>query len=109
MPLSSKEILIIVTGLFITISISVILPIFNKINFKDIRTIYLFLVIEFITILLILVIMQKRINENVDDIEKNKKGVEELNKRFKTIEELNDIRLNIRELQKEVFKNGEKK
>lgn len=41
---------------------------------------------------------------------KNKdEQIENLNKRFKTIEELNEIRLDIRELQKEIFKNGKKR
>ena len=38
--------------------------------------------------------------------EENNNKIEEINKRFKTIEELNDIRLNIKELQRKVFKNG---
>lgn len=36
-------------------------------------------------------------------LEDKDKQIDDLNKRFKTIEELNDIRLNIKELQKEVF------
>lgn len=53
-----------------------------------------------------LTIILSKFDKNLKDI--NEK-FDEINKRFKTIEELNDIRLDIRELKREVFKIGQKR
>lgn len=50
-----------------------------------------------------LYVILSKYEEKSNEIEKKIDG---LNKRFKTMEELNDIRLDIREIQKKVFKNG---
>ena len=70
-----------------------------------------------ITIILIIVvaaigliwISYKKFREIDKELEKYKGKINEFDKRFKMIEELNDIRLNIKEIQKEVFKSGNKK
>ena len=82
MSLNSKEISIIMIGLFTTILVSS-LPFLNKINFYDIKIIYLFLIIEFIIIVLILGIIQKRINENFDETENQKKEQKRLDEKLK--------------------------
>ena len=46
-----------------------------------------------------------KINEINKELNKQKSEQQELDKRFKTFEDLNEIRLNIKELQRKVFKN----
>ena len=50
--------------------------------------------------IIVLVIITDRFNK----IEENTQSINNLNKRFKTLEELNNIRLDIRELKRKVFK-----
>ena len=78
---------------------------------KEIPVQYIFIVIIGIGILgIIMILINKfsnmdnqllKLNEN-SDYQNNK--ISELIKRFKTLEDLNNIRLNIKELQREVFK-----
>ena len=53
-------------------------------------------------VFLVLVVILSRFEERFNKIENY---LEDTNKRFKTIEELNDIRLDIREIKRSVFKN----
>ncbi|PIN77891.1 hypothetical protein COV15_01195 [Candidatus Woesearchaeota archaeon CG10_big_fil_rev_8_21_14_0_10_34_12] len=50
------------------------------------------------------ILIQLKINELSERLDEQKKGVLDLDKRFKNIEDLNNIRLDIKELQKSVFK-----
>lgn len=108
--LSSKDILIILIGIVLTFLLPLItlqLDIFNLGNQeKSNITILLIIIISSIGIISI---TYKKFREINIELEKSKMKLEEFDKRFKTIEELNNIRLDIRELQKEVFKNGNKK
>ena len=54
-----------------------------------------------VIIFIFLYIMLSRFNKKLENKDNR---VENLDKRFKTLEELNDIRLDIREIQKKVFK-----
>ncbi len=60
----------------------------------------------FIISIIIMTFLYIELSKYNSRIEKQDEIIGDLIKRFKTIEELNDIRLNIRELQKKVFKNG---
>ncbi len=93
---------------------------FKQLKFTDPIVIYVAILLIAILLLVIIWSTNKKITELSEKQEKkvkelsqelnNKITKEELDKRFKTLEELNDIRLDIRELQKEVLnKNGKKK
>lgn len=60
----------------------------------------------FIISIIIMSFLYIELSKYNSKIEKQNETIEDMNKRFKTMEELNDIRLNIKELQKKVFKNG---
>lgn len=60
----------------------------------------------FIISLIVMTFLYIELSKYNEKIEKQNEEINNLNKRFKTIEELNEIRLNIKELQKRVFKNG---
>ena len=79
--------------LFIGLLITLLVPIPIKEEYR------LFIITAIIFIFLIIIL--SRYNAR---LEKQNKDLEDINKRFKTIEELNDIRLDIRELKREVFK-----
>jgi len=78
---------------FVGILITLILPLPIKEEYR----LFIITIIFFIFLIITLSKFNEKINEK--DIK-----VEELSKRFKTIEELNDIRLDIREIKKKVFK-----
>lgn len=59
----------------------------------------------FIIAIIVISILYIELSKYNSLIEKQENKIEDLNKRFKTMEELNEIRLNIKELQKKVFKN----
>jgi len=80
---------------FIGLLISLLVPL-------PIKEEYRLFIITLIIISLLYIILSKFSNQIIKQEEK----IQELNKRFKTIEELNEIRLNIKELQKKIFKNG---
>lgn len=74
---------------------------------KNIPIEYILGGIIFLSILTIVIILSnkfKDINDKFESINENLKKVEYLDKRFKTLEDLSEIRLNIRELQRKVFK-----
>lgn len=58
----------------------------------------------FIITAIILIFLMIILSKYNAQLEKQNKDIENLNKRFKTMEELNDIRLDIRQLKREVFK-----
>jgi len=123
MELSSKEITIIIIQTIMAIVIAIITftsDKFKQLKFTDPIVIYVAILLIAILLLVIIWSTNKKITELSEKQEKkvkelsqelnNKITKEELDKRFKTLEELNDIRLDIRELQKEVLnKNGKKK
>ena len=80
---------------FIGLLISLLVPL-------PIKEEYRLFIITLIIISFLYIILSKFSNQIIKQEEK----IQELNKRFKTIEELNEIRLNIKELQKKIFKNG---
>lgn len=79
---------------FIGVLITLMLPIPIKDEYR------LFIITAVIFVFLIIIL--SRYNTK---LEKQNQEIIELNKRFKTIEELNDIKLDIRELKREVLKN----
>lgn len=78
---------------FIGILITLLIPIPLKEEYR------LFIITAAIFIFLIIILSKYE-----SRLEKQNQEIKNLNKRFKTIEELNDIRLDIRELKREVFK-----
>ena len=118
MAITSKDLTILLIGGIIATAItffSFIFPTLKEIKLENFWTVYAILISLFMVLLIFLLIAQKRINENADEIKENKRKLEDINEkirkvdeRFKTIEELNDIRLNIKELQQKIF-NGKKK
>jgi c-di-AMP phosphodiesterase-like protein len=78
---------------FIGILITLLIPIPIE---EEYRLLIITLVIFFF-----LVTVLSRFGERLKNKDNN---IDNLNKRFKTLEDLNDVRLDIRELQREVFK-----
>lgn len=79
---------------FVGLLITLLLPVPIKDEYR------LFIITAVIFIFLIIILSKYNTK-----IEKQNQEIIDSNKRFKTIEELNDIRLDIRELKREVFKN----
>ncbi|MEK6891002.1 MAG: hypothetical protein AABX03_02595 [Nanoarchaeota archaeon] len=108
--INSKDILILFISIIGTLLLTLTSFQFDIFNFGDQEksniTIILIIIVAAVGIIWIL---YKKFREVNEELEKNKIKLEEFDKRFKMIEELNDIRLNIRELQKEVNKSGNKK
>jgi len=77
----------------IAILISLIIPLPVKEEYR----LFIIVIIFFITLLMIL----SKFNSNIKDIQER---IEELDKRFKTSKEFEDIRLDLRELKKEILK-----
>ena len=82
---------LLLSGVGILITLIIPLPL------KDEYRLFIITTIVFI----VLVVLLSRFDERIKEC---KKDMEELNKRFKTIQELDNIRLDIRELQRKVFK-----
>jgi len=78
----------------IQIDLNLILYILTKSLTNVLLVVSLSVLVVFIMILI----------DNVNKIKKNEKNISNLDKRFKNIEDLNKIRLDIKELQKSVFK-----
>ena len=78
---------------FIGILTTLILPLPIKEEYR----LFIITIIFFI----FLIITLSKFNEKINEKEIK---IEELNKRFKTIEDLNEIRLDLREIKKKVFK-----
>jgi len=91
--MTNSENIITYTLFFIGILITLLIPIPIK---EEYRLLIITLVIFFF-----LVTVLSRFDERLKNKDNN---IDDLDKRFKTIEDLNDIRLDIRELQREVFK-----
>lgn len=91
--MTESENIIAYTLFFIGMLITLLIPIPIE---EEYRLIIITLVIFFF-----LVTILSRFDERL----KNKENkIKDLNKRFKTIEDLNDIRLDIKELQRKIFK-----
>ena len=88
--------------------ISIVAIIFSLyISPKEIPLQYVFIVIIGIGLLgIIMILLNKfsKIDSQLLNLNGKIKDIGDINKRFKTLEELNDIRLDIRELKREIFK-----
>ena len=78
---------------FVGLLITLLIPI----PIKDEYRLFIITAVVFIFLIIILSRYDSR-------LEKQDKDIGDLNKRFKTIEELNEIRLDVRELKKKVFR-----
>ncbi|MEK6859571.1 MAG: hypothetical protein AABX54_02035 [Nanoarchaeota archaeon] len=92
--MATKENLITSVLFFIGLLITLLMPLSIKEEYR--------LFIISLIIMIFLYIILSKYEEKLDYIETE---IRDLSKRFKTMEELDDIRLNIRELQREVLKN----
>jgi len=82
---------------FLLVIIGILITLIAPLPVKDEYRLFIITTIIFIFLVVILSRFDERL-KNEDN------QIKDLNKRFKTIEELNDIRLNIKELQRKVFK-----
>lgn len=102
MPLTSKEIIIVLVGGIISIVFTLFSNRLLKLKLNSFDSVYIILVTSFIIIIIIILIMQLRINEVADELEIQKREQRKLNETLKIYE-----RLSI--LESEVLKNGKKK
>ena len=84
---------------FLLTLVGVLITLLIPVPVKEEYRIFMVSIVISIFIILIISRFENKLRSNLD-------SVDDLNKRFKTLEELNDIRLDIRELRREVFKNG---
>ncbi|MAG02791.1 hypothetical protein CMI42_05620 [Candidatus Pacearchaeota archaeon] len=87
-----------ITGILITLLIP--LPI------REDHRIFVIAILLFIFLLISFNRFNQRLEGSNKLVNEVNKKIDEMDKRFKTLEDLNEIRLNIRELQGRVFKNG---
>ena len=83
---------------YVLFFVGIIITLLVPLPIKEEYRIFIITILFFIFLVMILY----KFNEKIE--EKNEQ-INDLNKRFKTIEELNEIRLDIRELKRKVFKN----
>lgn len=87
---------------------SILLALFSI--YKEISSLYIIIGVLLIAIFGIVMVLLNKFTEVdsymlkiSDNLKQNNEEIIDLNNRFKTIEDLNDIRLDIRELKREVF------
>ncbi|MBS3092712.1 hypothetical protein J4466_04830 [Candidatus Pacearchaeota archaeon] len=108
--ITSKDILLILIGIIGALLLAFISLQLDMLNLEDQQKSNITIIITIIIATTgVIWISYKKFREIDQELEKSNEKIEELNKRFKTIEDLNDIRLNIKDLQRKVFKNGDKK
>ena len=103
MTISSREITILVLGLFFSILLSFVL-FSKKFEFNNFQTIYAILVITLILIGIIIWAFHKKGEENKQELEYQKIEQKKLGEKLKIHEQLIDLKVEIKELQKKVFK-----
>jgi len=107
MGISSKDYLLILLGIIGTLILS--LTFGNKLNSLESFSLSDILLLTVIGISAIVYFIYKRLGEIENDIDEFKKDYIKLNENLKKIEDLINIKVDIIELQKEVFKNGKKR
>ena len=100
--ISLKEIIITILGAIFSILIAFLLP--QIINLDQISFIYVLLVIITLMILGIAGVLHKKIKENQERIDKQEVEQEKLGEKLKIHEQLIDMKADIKEIQKKVFK-----
>ena len=109
MAFSSKEIIIILIGLVSTAFLGIILNTIDLNQYtSQIKNSITMVVIVFIAAITIISILYKKMSEVNKELELINSKQKDLEEKLKRTEDLINIRVDIKELQKEIFKNGKK-
>lgn len=102
--INSKELIIIIIGLVISIIITLFSTFADKINLFSFGTIYFILIIALLIILALIWAFHRENNEIKEELEKQELEQKKLVEKLKIHEQLIDMKAEVKELQKQVFK-----